>query len=156
MDTATDVPIWTHGVTNSSSNETISSTVSPLPQVHQDLMWLVPTLFGMFFFLIGMAWFLFYCIKKFELAALAFCYRKFGLCPPDERSKMLYNSLGEDNETDSDTLYMRDKLFTVTSKDGNMYPGVRISMPNYSTMSPVPDLILDSRVLKPPPSKTVQ
>ncbi|XP_033744762.1 uncharacterized protein LOC117330514 isoform X2 [Pecten maximus] len=113
MESTTNVhtshPVWTHDVTNTTTNGTMTTTVTPpVPEMHHDLMWLVPTLFGMFFFLIGMAWFLFYCIKKCEIATMAFCYRKFGLCPPDERSKMFYNSLGEDNETDSDTLYLKD------------------------------------------------
>ncbi|XP_069141470.1 uncharacterized protein [Argopecten irradians] len=153
----TSPPAWTHDVMNVTANVSMATTAtSPHSETHRDTSWLVPVFIGVFFFLVGLAWFLFYCIKKCELATMAFCYRKFGLCPPEERSKMVYNALGEDNDADSDTLYLRDNLFTVTPKNGNLYPGIRVSQPNYSTLGPVPEIILDGRTLKPPPPKNVQ
>lgn len=109
-DTSTVTSVWTHDVTDTTNGTTV--THSTLTQhVHGNLLWLIPVIFGMIFFLLGLAWCLFYAFKKCKIATVAFCYRKFGLCPPDKRSKMLYNTLEEGNhDVDSDTLYLRGRV----------------------------------------------
>lgn len=90
------------------------STYSPVAPPHlsekqKSLLWVLSTVLGVFCFLAGVAFILFYTIRRCEIITMRICYKYFGCCPPVAKSSQ-YRELGEQDQKDeeSDTLYLRE------------------------------------------------
>lgn len=101
---------WLVNMTGNGSN-TSSTTPGPFDDglSNLDLIWIVPILILIILFLLGLAFLLFYCIKRTEICFLKYCRCCFRCCKCCTKSSyLLRDEHAKLTDDDTNVLYMRE------------------------------------------------